>query len=178
MKKIPLLVISLFLFSCTNSIETLVITRDQKIPYRLCASIQQVDKNSIFLFIPNDKKKPYRVVATNRSQTFNIEESKFFDFINFINPRRIILLGNERLVPYKIVDGIKKTKIYPGPLSIYLVDDDNWLVNSWEIAEIYENPYIGELFEKVNLDELKRFELQSKSKVIAPARTRVINLIQ
>ena len=165
-------------FSCTNTIDTLVITKDQKIPYRLCASIQQVDSNSLFLFLPDNEKKSPLIIGTSRTKSFNIDKNKIFDFINFVHPKRIILLGNESLVPYSVVEGIKKTKAYPGPLSIYLVDDDNWRVNSWEIAEIYGNSYIGDLFEKINLDELKVYEAQSRSTTIAPARTRVIRIIE
>ena len=162
--------------SFDSDVNTILITADQEVPYKLSRVVSIHEGGLVSILLPPKGIKEMRVYGPNRADTLSVKNIELFDFINFIRPKRIILLGNENLVPYKLFLNIAKNKKYLGKVTIYLVDDNNWITNSWELAEIYDNPEIALKFKELTIAELRQFEINSKVKRIASSRKRVISV--
>ena len=182
MKKFVLFLVFGFVLSAKWSsflqfnIDTILITADQEVPYKLSRVVSIHGGNTLSILLPPKGVEKMRVYGPSRTNTLLVENIKLFDFINFIRPKRVILLGNENLVPYQLFLNVEKNKKYFGKLLIYLVDDNNWTINSWELAEIYNNPEIATKFRELTIAELRQFEINSKVKRIASTRKRFISV--
>ena len=181
MKKFVLFLVFGFVLSAKwlslgSNIDTILITADQQVPYKLSRVVSIYGGDTLSVLLPPKGVEKMRVYGPSRADTLSVKNIELFDFINFIRPKKIVLLGNENLVPYQLFLNIAKNKKYLGNLKIYLVDDNNWIINSWELAEIYDNPEIATKFKELTLAELRQFELNSKTKRISSTRRRVISV--
>ena len=89
---------------------TLVITANYKSP-RLMAEIIQAESRQPYLLLPVKESSDNRIIfcPAKKDGALQIQETRLNEFVRWLAPKRIIVLGNENYVPAKYVDMLDKT---------------------------------------------------------------------
>ena len=89
---------------------TLVITANYKSP-RLMAEIIQAESRQPYLLLPVKESSDNRIIfcPAKKDGALQIQESRINEFVRWLAPKRIIVLGNENFVPAKYTDMLDKT---------------------------------------------------------------------
>jgi hypothetical protein len=88
--------------------------------------------------------------ATKEAKAVSPDE--FVDIIEFVSPKRIIILGNESFVPMKFVDQARAN------YSIISLDSDNWSKNAAALGDLLKIEKLQTLFDeyKKNIDSVAK----------------------
>lgn len=85
----------------TQEVTTLIITGNYA-RSRLLAELIQVETKQPILLIPaKNHTKIYFMPPKNRGEAVEIPEKELTNFIRFIDPRQVLVLGDDNYVPYK-----------------------------------------------------------------------------
>lgn len=90
------------------------------------------------------------VPAMNEASAVSPDE--FTEIIKYVNPKRIIVLGNDNFVPVKFVDQARAN------YSIISLDSDNWNKNAVALGELLKIEKLPTIFEeyKKNIDSVSK----------------------
>jgi len=88
--------------------------------------------------------------ATNNASAIAADE--FMDVVEYINPKRVVVLGGGDYVPREFVD-LARAKY-----SVILLDSDDWNKNAESLAEILKLKKLPALFKdaRTNIDEVTK----------------------
>ena len=98
---------------------------------RLLAEIAQYYSKQPVLVISPDLDGGYQLFfmpTTTKATTDNADQ--FLEIVKHVNPKRIIVLGNEKYVPVSFVDQARAT------YSVITLDSDDWSKNATALEEI------------------------------------------
>ncbi len=90
-----------------REVETLMITSNYKSP-RLLAEIIQAKNRQPYILIPAKESSDTRIYICTPKRAYEVDAQKLPYFIHWLNPERIVILGNETYVPKKyetLIDG-------------------------------------------------------------------------
>ncbi|MBO4344413.1 MAG: hypothetical protein J5833_01580 [Victivallales bacterium] len=120
---------------------------------RLLAELAQHYSKQPLLVISPDVDGGYQLFfmpATKEAKAVSPDE--FVDIIEFVGPKRIIILGNESFVPMKFVDQARAN------YSIISLDSDNWSKNAAALGDLLKIEKLQTLFDeyKKNIDSVAK----------------------
>ena len=136
------------LSNCNDNVSTIIITSNN-FESRALAEFLQVENNQPIIELPGNKADTKLYVKGPDKQLMIIDDNKFGNFINFSNPKYIIILGNDYYVPESYVQQINPN------IKTYIFDDKDWRVIAWQLEDL--TGYSGLAEDYINtLDELVR----------------------
>ena len=98
---------------------------------RLLADLAQYHSKQLILLISPESDGNARIYyAPARSRASESTQDQFMNLVNFIKPKRIVVLGGSDYVDTKFVD-MARAK-YP----VIILDSDNWSQNAQSLGEI------------------------------------------
>ncbi len=107
-------------FGPKRQIHTLVVTGNYVSP-RLLAELIQNESRQPFALFPTAGSNDSRIfVCPAKSDAFVVTESEFCRMVNFMNPRRIVVLGNSDYVQPKYL------KLLDRRIPLFIVDGSDW----------------------------------------------------
>jgi len=112
-----------------ENIDTVIITCNLKESRALAEHLQYRNRQLIML-LPSNSADNKIYVSGPENQIMHIDESKFSSFIDFIDPKNVIVLGNEVYVPKSYT-----SRIHPSIRS-YNFDDKDWQLIAWQLEEL------------------------------------------
>ena len=118
---------------------------------RLLAEISQYYSKQPMLVISPDVDGGYQLFFMPAvKQASAISPDEFMDIIKYVNPKRIIVLGNDSFVPVKFIDQARND------YSIISLDSDNWTKNAAALGELLKIEKLPILFNeyKKNIDSV------------------------
>jgi hypothetical protein len=115
----------------TQDILTLVITSNYKKSRLLAELIQNATKQPILLLPAGDQKGIYFMPKYGKLAQ-EITEDQFGRFIDFVNPQKIVVLGDSSFVPRKYIDQIDKKMV------VVQVNSKDWLANAKAVSTILD----------------------------------------
>ncbi|MBQ7650613.1 MAG: hypothetical protein IJS15_06615 [Victivallales bacterium] len=110
---------------------------------RLLAELAQHYSKQPLLVISPDVDGGYQLffIPTSNEATA-IRPDEFAEIIKYINPKRIIVIGNDSFVPMKFVDQARTD------YAIISLDSDNWSKNAAALGELLKIEKLPALFEE------------------------------
>ena len=89
---------------------TLIVTANYKSP-RLLAELIQNESRQPYLLLPAGDEGEQKIIfiPAKKNGAFEVLEADVNDFVRWLSPKRIIVLGNTDYVPQKYVDLLDKT---------------------------------------------------------------------
>ena len=103
-----------------RQIVTLVLTGNYKSP-RLLAELIQNESRQPYILLPTRESGDTRIIfCPPKSNSLLIREEKFNDFVRFLNPRRIVVLGDDVYVQPKYVRMLDRT------IPIVRIESNDW----------------------------------------------------
>lgn len=117
---------------------------------RLLAELSQYYSKQPMLVVSPDVDGGYQLFfmpAVNQASPVSPDE--FMDIVKYVNPKRIIVLGNESFVPAKFIDQTRSS------YSVVSLDSDNWSKNAATMGELLKIKKLQALFDeyKKNMEE-------------------------
>ena len=120
---------------------------------RLLAELAQHYSKQPLLVISPDVDGGYQLFFMPAvKQASPVSPDEFMDIIKYVNPKRIIVIGNDSFVPVKFVDQARTD------YSIISLDSDNWSKNAAALGELLKIEKLQTLFEeyKKNIDSIAK----------------------
>mgnify|MGYP001148196547 CR=1 FL=1 len=103
-----------------RQIETIIITGNYKSP-RLLAELIQNESRQPYILLPDAARGDHRFYfCPPKSNSREIPEAYFNDFIRTAGPKRILILGDERYVPRRFEDMLDKA------IPVVRISGSNW----------------------------------------------------
>ena len=100
--------------------ETLVIVSNYQSP-RLMAELIQNESRAPYILLPTNESGDGRiVVCPPKQKSIQIREARFNTFVRFLNPKRIVVIGNDRYVNKRYVDMLDRT------IPVVRIDSADW----------------------------------------------------
>ena len=147
-----------------REVQTLVITGNYKSPRLLAELIQYESRQPYLLLPPQDSGDTRIIFCPPKSNSLQIREDKFNDFVRFLNPRRIIVLGNDAYVQPKYIAMLDRT------IPVIRVD---WNRSAEELTDLLHLSNLDRNYRKLRetmLDKGKIYRPISKPKQQMPAK--------
>ena len=124
-------------------IEYLIITANYESPRDLAAAIQEATRNPILLLPSADAENPtlYLILPDGKDPA-PVDPDQFSAYISSLNPKRIIIIGDDTIVPREYRVAIDKK---------YEVIDfasRSWFVNAVSAANLFNSEKIKKNFEE------------------------------
>lgn len=116
-----------------DRIVTLVLTGNYKSP-RLLAELIQNESRQPYILLPTRESGDSRIFfcppKSKNSASLEIPEKRFNDFIRFINPRRIVVLGNASYIQPKYLQMLDHA------IPVVVVDCVDWQRSAEELTDL------------------------------------------
>lgn len=148
-------------------IEYLIITANYQSPRNLAAAIQEATRNPILLLPPvNAEQQAIYLILPDGKEPAKLDPDQFSACISALNPKRIVIIGDETIVPndyrlaidrkYEIIDFASK----------------NWFVNAVSAANLFNSDRIKKNFEAKRNAENEVPEVDEADTAKAPAEEK------
>lgn len=147
---------SLFRKSSRARVNTLIVTGNYMKP-RLLAELAQYRSKQPIILCQQDGADIRLFYLDGNQKSDDIAASKFRDFVEFLNPRTIVFMGDENYVPASLVEQIK------GGFRVMTLTSDDWEKNAQMLGEIMNQPKLNRLF-KEYLDKYAQVNAIQESK--------------
>ena len=143
-----------------RELQTLVITGNYK-SSRLLAELIQSESRQPYMLLPDPARGDGRIYfVPPKSDALEVREADFNDFIRNANPKRIIILGDERYVPRRYEDMLDKV------IPVVRVTGGNWVRVAEELTFMLNLNHLDRNYKKLRE---KMFEDQPYRPVSRPA---------
>ena len=101
--------------------ETLVIVSNYKVP-RLMAELIQYESRAPYLLLPVNGSADTRIFfCPVKKNSLEIRESRLNAFVRFLNPKRIVVIGDDQIVSKRHIDMLDRS------IPIFRVDGADWI---------------------------------------------------
>lgn len=87
-------------FKPSRRIKTLLVTANYRSP-AILAELARRKKGVPYLLLPavNEPKAPVLFVPADKTDAFSLKDGEFAEFVDFLNPEQVVILGDELIVP-------------------------------------------------------------------------------
>ena len=109
--------------------ETLVITGNY-VKSRLLAELIQFKNKQPVLLLPTGNENETMFFLTPTAETLEVEKENYLKFINFLDPKRILFLGNELYTPSIYIEQVKDI------LPVWSVTNNDWEKIALSVEEL------------------------------------------
>lgn len=137
---------ALFRKTSRARVKTLIITGNYMEPRILAEICQERTKQPIFLFTPapaGEKASQFYFITAPRHDVETVSVSRFQDLIQYLNPRTVVILGDQNCVPAEYTEMAREN------FRVMTVDSDNWEYNARTMEDILDQPSICRTFKEV-----------------------------
>ncbi|MBS1368820.1 MAG: hypothetical protein HPZ91_02585 [Lentisphaeria bacterium] len=139
-----------------RDVVTLVIAGNYKSP-RLLAELILNESRQPYLLLPTPESKIQKIIFVQaKGPAREISEQKLKQFVEFLNPQRIVVLGDERYVQPKFL------KLLDRSIPIVRIEGDDWNRIAEETTYLLSLSHLGDNYKRL------REELTSKGKFLRP----------
>ncbi len=129
---------------------TLVITANYKSP-RLLADLIQNESRQPYLLLPAPESGDNRIIfcPSKKNGAMLIPEDRLNEFVRWLAPRRIIVLGSETFVPKHYVDNLDKT------IPVIRIEGRSWGRVAEELTYLLNLSNLGKDFRRLQQEMLE-----------------------
>lgn len=139
-----------------REVVTLVVTGNYKSP-RLMAELILYESRQPYLLLPTPQSQDQRIIYVQaKGNAHEIPEKSLPQFVQFLNPSRIIILGDERYVPSKYLTLLDRS------IPIVRIEGDDWNRIAEQATLLLGLSNLGGDYKKL------RDDLMSKGKFLRP----------
>jgi hypothetical protein len=101
--------------------ETLVVVSNYKVP-RLMAELIQYESRAPYLLLPTNGSTDTRIFfCPAKKNSLEIREAGLNAFVRFLNPKRIVVIGDDQIVSKRHIDMLDRA------IPIFCVDGADWV---------------------------------------------------
>ena len=123
--------------------ETLVIVSNYKSP-RLMAELIQYESRAPFILLPAAGGKDQRIFfCPAKKNSVVIQEAKLNAFVRFLNPKRVVVIGNENVVSKRYTDLLDRT------IPVVRIDSVDWDSIARELTFMLNLSNLGKDFRRL-----------------------------
>ena len=116
--------------------ETLVVTGNY-VKSRILAELIQVRSDQPILLLPGKDGSETMFFIAPTDDTLEVKKEDYLRFINFLNPKRVLFLGNELYTPTEYVEPLKDR------LPIWSVTNNDWKTIALSVEELLKIKHLG-----------------------------------
>jgi hypothetical protein len=116
-----------------NRVETLLITGNFGRSRVLAALVQNKRKHPMILVSPESNGQDRLYFMPTRPEAREIPQSEFLSFIEFLHPKRVIVIGDDSYVPRRYLDMLRTNQI-----ATIVVSNEDWNKNAEALAHIVD----------------------------------------
>ena len=130
-----------------RDIVTLVVTANYKNP-RLMAELILNESRQPYLLLPTPQSKLQKIIFVQpKGPALEIAPGKLKQYLSFLNPRRIVVLGDERYVSDQFVgEYLKKLET---PIPVVRVEGNDWNRIAEETTYLLSLSHLGDNFKRL-----------------------------
>ena len=130
-----------------RDIVTLVITANYKSP-RLMAELILNESRQPYLLLPTPQSKMRKIIFVQpKGPALEIAPKNLKQYLGFLNPRRIVILGDERYVSAEFVN--EYLKQLENPIPIVRIEGSNWNRIAEEATYLLSLSHLGSNFQRL-----------------------------
>ena len=123
--------------------ETLVVVSNYKSP-RLLAELIQNECRAPYLLLPTPDSKDDRIFfCPPRKTAIQIREARLNAFVRFLNPKRIVVIGNDTLVNKRYIDHLDRT------IPVVRIDGVDWYRMAEELNFMLNLSHLASNFKRL-----------------------------
>lgn len=145
---------------------TLIITGNN---YESRALAEHLHENNHqpFMLIPNNPSDKQIYVNGPSKQVMTIDKDRFYSFINFVGPKQIIILGNQKYVPSSYIQQINPN------ITKYVFDDSDWILIAWQVEELTGYSGLAESYTKTYNELVRSGTIKGPQRTLSPKEPSV-----
>ena len=129
-----------------KDIHTLVITGDTGAP-KIIADLIMAEIKQPYIQLPGNSSDKIAFFAAHQKKGIEIKRSDFTRFIDFVNPDRVLILGDESIVAKEYRDMISKAQ------TVVIIYADNWQNVANNLGKMFNMTYLpkdfAEFYDKI-----------------------------
>lgn len=130
-----------------RDIVTLVITGNYKSP-RLMAELILNESRQPYLLLPTPQSKVQKIIFVQpKGPALEVAPKNLKQYLGFLNPRRIVILGDERYVPAEFVN--EYLKQLENPIPIVRIEGNDWNRIAEEATYLLSLSHLGDNFQRL-----------------------------
>ena len=139
-----------------RAIETLVVVSNYKTP-RLIAELIQAESRQPYLLLPVPESGDHRIYfCPPKAAASEIREEHLSSFVRFMDPRRILVIGDERFVPRRYINMLNRD------IPLVIVEGNDWQRNVEELGRMLPLSNLARNFKRLHR------EMMSDSQIYHP----------
>ena len=135
-------------------VDTIIVTGNFKSP-RLMAELIMFESRQPHILLPNRPDDNLVIVRLTKENSFQIKEEKFGYFISYLNPKRVVILGDERYVSRRYEDMIDDS------IPVVRIHGKDWNRVADELKFMLNLSNLAKEFSRLNQQEEKAYLLTS-----------------
>lgn len=144
--------------------ETLVMVSNYKTP-RLMAELIQFESRAPYMLLPVNGSNDNRIIfCPAKSTPHQILENRLNAFIRFLNPKRIVVIGNDNFVNKRYIDMLDRA------IPVVRIDSSDWQRIAEELNFLLNLSHLDTNFKRLNEEMLK--DSRSYRPVSLPAQSK------
>ena len=129
--------------------ETLVVVSNYKTP-RLMAELIQFESRAPYILLPVNGSNDNRIIfCPAKSTPRQILENRLNAFVRFLNPKRIVVIGNDQYVNKRYVD------MFDRAIPVVRIDGSDWQRIAEELNFMLNLSHLDTNFKRLNEQMLK-----------------------
>ena len=130
-----------------RNIVTLVVTGNYKSP-RLMAELILNESRQPYLLLPTPQSKVQKIIFVQpKGPVLEIPPKNLRQYLSFLNPRRIVVLGDKRYVSDQFVD--EYLKQLEAPIPVVRVEGSDWNRMAEEVTYLLSLSHLGDNFQRL-----------------------------
>ena len=111
-----------------DNVDTIIVASTDYESRALAEHLQHRSRQLMMILPNNGDSRVY--VGGPEQQIMHIDDSRFSQFIDFVSPKNVIVLGNEIYVPKTYLNNIHKS------VNTYVLDDKDWRLIAWQLEDL------------------------------------------
>lgn len=135
-------------------VDTIILTGNFKSP-RLMAELIMFESRQPHILLPNRPDDNLVIVRLTKENCFQIKEEKLGYFISYLNPKRVVILGDERYVSRRYEDMIDDA------IPVVRIHGKDWNRVADELKFMLNLSNLAKEFSRLNQQEEKAYLLTS-----------------
>lgn len=148
-----------------RKIDTVILTGNFKSP-RLMAELIMLESRQPHILLPNRPDDDLVIVRLAKNNSFQIREEHLGDFVANVQPRRVVILGDERYVPSRYEE-----MLYDKETPVVRIYGKDWNRVAEELSFMLNLSNLADNFKKLYQEDVNAYRLISAPAESKPAET-------
>ncbi len=117
-------------------VQTLVVTGNF-IKSRILAELIQYETSQPILLLPSGNESDTMFFLASNKETFPVKEKDFARFVKYLQPKRVLFLGNETYAPERFKEELRDK------IPLWSVSNDDWSQIAASVGEVLKLRHLG-----------------------------------